>query len=141
MSGNHVVLDTSVVAKWFFPEEGSAKALKVKDDFAKSSLTISVPVLIFYELNNLLKTSVKMLRIKEESASSAYRAFLNLNLAAYSSKELLEKTLSLAIKYNISSYDASYIALAELLEAPLLTADQRLVNKVQSKLVINLDNY
>lgn len=35
-----------------------------------------------------------------------------------------------ALRHNVSAYDAAYVALAELLDAPLLTCDGRLANSV-----------
>jgi predicted nucleic acid-binding protein len=33
-----------------------------------------------------------------------------------------------SLRYNLTAYDAAYVALAELLDATLVTSDQRLVN-------------
>lgn len=141
MSKQDIILDSSVIAKWFFPEEGSQIALEIKKDFATNIISISVPLLIYYEMNNLLKTAVKRLRLNEKKAISAYEAFLNLNFIVYSSEELMKKTLKDAIELDISSYDASYIVLAEYLKKPFFTADQKLLNKVKSEFVFNLQNY
>lgn len=134
-----IILDSSVVAKWFFPsEEDSEAALKIRDLFLSKKLSISAPVLIYYEINNLIRTAIKSLRINEELAKEAYRGFLALDLIIYSSQELMEMALEKAILLDISSYDASYLALAEYLNIPLLTADQKLMDKVKSDLVQNL---
>ncbi len=136
---SHIILDSSVAAKWFFPsEEDSDAALRIKDLFLSKELTISAPVLIYYEINNLIRTAIKSLRISEELAKEAYQGFLELDLIIYSSQELMKTALEKAILLDISSYDASYLALAENLEIPLLTADQKLIDKVKSDFVHNL---
>ena len=141
MSKSTIILDSSVIAKWFFPEEDSDIALGIKERFASGKLSITIPVLLYYEINNILRTGAKFARINSNDILKTYQSFLNLNFIAYSTADLLVKTLEIALKYDISSYDASYIALAEHLQIPFLTADQKLINKVTSKYIFNLKNY
>jgi predicted nucleic acid-binding protein len=136
-----LILDSSVIAKWFFPENESEKALDIKENFTNNTLSIVTPILLYYEINNLLKTAIKMFRINSNDAIKAYNAFLKLELISYSSESLLEKTLEIALQYDISSYDASYIALANHLQVPFLTSDKKLLNKVKNKFVIDLKKY
>jgi predicted nucleic acid-binding protein len=139
---NTVILDSSVIAKWLFPTENdSALALKIKEDFAQNKITISVPVLLFYEINNLLRTAVKRFRIDEKEAKLVYASLLNLNFVAHSSKELFESALEKAMQLDISSYDGSYLALAESLDVPFYTSDEKLLSKAKSDLVKDLKQY
>ena len=136
---SNIILDSSVIAKWFFPSEADSEtALKIRDLFLEHKISISVPSLIYYEINNLLHTAIKRLRINKKLAKEAYLGFLELELISYSSKELMVITLENAISLDISSYDASYVALSKYLEIPLITADQKLLNKAKINLVQNL---
>ena len=141
MTTADIILDSSVIAKWFFPEESGQLALKIKDDFTTNVTSISAPLLLYWEINNLLKTATKRSRITAKSAVSVYEAFLKLNFIVYSSEELMAKTLKIAIQFDISSYDASYVALAEYLQKPFFTADQKLLSKVISNFVFDLKSY
>ena len=141
MTTADIILDSSVIAKWFFPEESGQLALKIKDDFTANVTSISAPLLLYWEINNLLKTATKRSRITAKSAVSVYEAFLKLNFIVYSSEELMTKTLKIAIRFDISSYDASYVALAEYLQKPFFTADQKLLSKVISNFVFDLKSY
>ena len=137
-----IVIDASVVAKWLLPDgQGSAAANRVKKDLVERTLLIAVPVFIFYEVNNLLKSAALSSRIDPKKAAAAYEGFLNLELSVYSSKEILKHTLDKAFELDISSYDASYVALAEYLQVPFYTADEKLVKKSQSKCVKDLEEY
>lgn len=136
-----IILDSSVAAKWFFPEENSDTATKIKDDFASGIISIAVPTLFYYELNNLLKTATKRLRLNAKNAQNVYEAFLKLSFVAYCSEDLMKKTLKKAIEFDISSYDASYIALANHLRIPFFTADQKLLKKIKSKFLFGLEKY
>ena len=141
MTTADIILDSSVIAKWFFPEESGQLALKIKDDFTANVTSISAPLSLYWEINNLLKTATKRSRITAKSAVSVYEAFLKLNFIVYSSEELMTKTLKIAIRFDISSYDASYVALAEYLQKPFFTADQKLLSKVISNFVFDLKSY
>lgn len=116
-------------------------ALKIKEDFINQRVTISIPTLTFYEVNNLLRTAYKRLKISHKQAEEAYGGFLNLAFITYSSKDLFKKTLEIAISLEISSYDASYLALAEVIKAPFFTADEKLVQKARSGYVKRLTDY
>lgn len=141
MNNTTLILDSSVIAKWFFPEADNDKALALKDSFIHSDISISIPLLLFYEMNNILKTATQSLRIDKKEAGKVYKAFLHLPFVVYSSQALMNSTLEIAIKYNISSYDAAYIALAEYLQVMFVTADEKLLKKVPHKLVVNLKDY
>ncbi len=135
----NIIVDSSVIAKWFFPsEEDSEIALKIQKLFLSKKISISVPILIYYEVNNLIRTAIKRLRINEKLAQEAYLGFLELDLITYSSKELMSLALEKAISLDISSYDASYLVLSEYLKIPLITADQKLVDKANTNLVQSL---
>ncbi|MBI2326905.1 type II toxin-antitoxin system VapC family toxin [Candidatus Curtissbacteria bacterium] len=138
----NVVLDSSVIAKWFLPDETfKSYALKIKEDFVNRKVIVSVPTLIFYEVSNLLKTAIKRLRINKHIAIKAYQGFLDLNFLVHSSVDLFKTSLEKAIDLDISSYDAAYVALAEYLKSPLYTADDNLIKKSKSKLVKSLKDY
>lgn len=49
------------------------------------------------------------------------------DLRITSTAELMEEAISIAILYDISAYDASYVALSQRVQAPLLTLDNKLL--------------
>jgi len=57
MEKRKIVVDASVVAKWFLEEEYSGKALQLRDDYARGLLTVAAPSLLEYEVLNALKYS------------------------------------------------------------------------------------
>jgi predicted nucleic acid-binding protein len=136
-----LILDSSVIAKWFFPEKDSEKALLIKEKFVNNDISIAIPLLLYYEVNNILRTAVKTYRIDVKDAIDVYNAFLKLDFIVYSSRLLMTNTLETALKFDISSYDASYIALSEYLKAHFLTADQKLLQKVPNTSAVNIKDY
>jgi len=49
-----LVVDSSVVIKWFSDEEDTEKALKIREDFLKGKNIIAVPDIQIYEIANAL---------------------------------------------------------------------------------------
>lgn len=141
MNSANLIIDTSVIIKWLLPDEDDLIALQIKQDFDENKLTIIIPHLTYYEIGNVLKTAIKRERISEYSAKKLYNAFIDLKFTVYATKKIFTLALSKSIDFDISVYDASYIALAEYLQIPFLTTDKKLLNKVKSNFVTDLKDY
>ena len=142
MSNLNIIIDASILAKWFLSnEEESELALKIRDDFTANRVSISFPSLVFYEVSNLLRSAVIRSRLDKEKALKIYEDFLELDFEIYMTNDLLRNSLEIAMRNDISSYDASYVVLAEYLKAPLFTADQRLLTKAESRFVKSIETY
>ena len=132
-----LVLDASFVAKWILPgEPWEHQALKLKDKLVKGEIEVHEPMLLAYELANLLLKAVKRKRIRLEDAASALELLekLGLKLHETSLKEaayLLKKAKTL----NLTAYDVAYIQLAEKLKAILVSADQELCLKASNTVI------
>jgi predicted nucleic acid-binding protein len=122
-----VVAEASVVAKWFLDEEFSEEALLLRDSLIAGKLTIAVPTLIFYEVLNAMRYS--RLYNADELVTLA-RSLSKYGFEVWDPKgELYERTAKLGLESGVSIYDASYIALANLIKSSLYTADNNLVAK------------
>lgn len=126
-----IIIDASIAAKWLLPDEDDFIADTIKRAFGNRQVEIAVPLFIFYEVNNLLKSAALSDRISFKDSLDFYENFLNLNFNIHSSKLLLKNTLQTALEFEISSYDASYVALSEYLQIPFYTADLKLLKKVK----------
>ena len=134
-----VVIDTNVVVKMFIKEEYSGSALKLKDAYLAGDIDIAVNTLMKYEFINVLK-------FKKFSAEQIMLALKAIDDYGFQIEELSNEvaglTSDLAVKYNISSYDASYVALASLLGCKLYTADGKLIKKVSGlKFVMHIKEF
>ncbi|MDG6936019.1 MAG: type II toxin-antitoxin system VapC family toxin [Nitrososphaerota archaeon] len=122
-----VVIDTNVVVKLFIKEEHSDSALKLKDSYLAGKLDITVNSLMKYEFINVLKYK----RFSSVDIVLALKAIDDYGFQVEElSSEAASLTSELAVKCDISSYDASYVALASLLGCKLYTADGKLIKKV-----------
>lgn len=121
-----VVIDTSVIVKFFFPENGADKALKLKKDHIEQKVVLVSRDLLLYEFTSALKnyTPVKI-EAKDFSLAVQTLESLKVQIIALGYKELSD-IFNLSKKLSLSVYDCSYILLAKKLRAPLYTADKKL---------------
>lgn len=122
-----VVIDTNIVVKLFIKEEYSDFVIKLKDSYINGDIDIVTNSLMKYEFINALKS-------KRFSSAEIKLALRAIDDYAFQVEEFSENisslTSDLAEQYNLTSYDASYVALALILECNLYTADSKLLNKV-----------
>ena len=94
---------------------------------ARSALRqpLAAPHLLDLEVASALRRAVHQRRLDPREAEAAIRGLIALpGLQRFAHVPLLPRIWDL--RDNISTYDASYVALAEALGIPLVTADQRL---------------
>ncbi len=124
-----VVPDASVIDKWFVEEEHSDAALNLREDYIARRVEIAAPHLLPFEVLNSLRHNPDFgLRDLVQVAEALDRyGFWLLPLSGQASRLTLEK----ATEYGITVYDASYLSVAEMKEAMMYTADQRLLGKLR----------
>ena len=125
-----LVLDTSVVAKWFLKEKDSMKAKSLLDAYTDGDIDIFIPGLLPYELANALWKRQRD-GLTQPKAQKAYSDFLDLEIEQIENVEIIAKALALAFRYEIAVYDAVFIALAKELNCDLITADEVLWRNVR----------
>lgn len=122
------VLDASVVYKWYQQEQYTEKALEIREKYLSGELKISVPDFLLLELANIIryKTNSHVSDIK-----MVLNNFIKLGIDIITPTiEIIEKAGELSFKYNISVYDAIYLALSVEMQYVFVTADKKLYEKV-----------
>jgi len=126
-----MILDASAIIKWFTKEEKRDEALKYREMFLNDEIEIIVPDLILYEIGNALRYNPSF---NNEDVKSAVRSLIDLGInIIIPTTEILDTAIDLAFKYNITLYDSVYLALAEILNDTLVTADKNLYEKTKEK--------
>lgn len=123
MARQKTVIDASVIVKWFVDEEGTEEALKLRTDHIEGKILIAVPELLFLEVLNALRYKGTTIKKINEANNALWDIQLHIEKT---NKFLLEKANELAIKHDLSLYDAIYLTLAILNGSPLITADKEL---------------
>lgn len=94
------------------------------------------PHLVDPEVANGLRRMVAARRLEADAAWAALDAWRRLAITRYAVFSLLDRVWEL--RENVSAYDASYVALAELLRCPLVTADARLARAPGTRCTITV---
>ncbi len=126
-----MILDASVIVKWFTREEKREEALRYREMFINDEIEIVVPDLILYEIGNALRYNPSF---NDEDVRLAVRSLIDLGInIIIPTTEILDMAINLAFKYDTTLYDSVYLALAEILNDTLVTADKNLYDKTKEK--------
>jgi predicted nucleic acid-binding protein len=85
---------------------------------------LAAPHLIDSEVTHVLRGLVHRRELSEQQGDLALEGFTDLTLTRFPADWLRPRMW--ALRHNLSGYDATYVALAEMTDAVLLTTDARL---------------
>lgn len=127
-----LVVDASVGIKLFVEEGLSDRAAELFEGLAwEPPHQIYVPDLFYLECGNILWKYVRRFDYPPAQARESLRSLGALALQRLSDSLLFEESLDLALARGISVYDASYVTLSRHLDVPFVTADEKLVRKLE----------
>lgn len=127
------VVDASVGIKLFLDEPLSERADVLFDHLAdEAPARFYVPGLFFIECANILWKYVQYHGYPREDAQQDITDLGNLNLCPVPTQELIEAAFQIAANHGITAYDASYVALSQKLDLPLITADEPLTRRLMN---------
>ena len=137
---NLVVIDASaLLAAWLPNESYQSMADQLLECYVEGQVELCGPTLLLSEILNGLYIAVRgkaghTPRVTLQVARQVWDLFEGLHLRLEDPSVLAKRILEFAIEYKLpSSYDAIYLALAENLECPLITADRKLLRLVGKK--------
>jgi predicted nucleic acid-binding protein len=118
-----LVVDASMAAAWFLPDERNDAADRLMANLATDPG--HVPSLFWFETRNLFLMAERRGRLKlgEAVLSMAQLRLFPLSDEGSGNDRLI---LALAERHGLSGYDASYLALAAAEKLPLATLDKKL---------------
>jgi predicted nucleic acid-binding protein len=119
------ILDSSIIVKWFsrMEETNHEDALKILQLYRDERINIFIPDLAIYEVSNALRYNKNF---NQEEVSRLMKALLGLELEIINlSNIIIIEALGIAYKDNITVYDSVFIALSNLMELTLITANPK----------------
>jgi predicted nucleic acid-binding protein len=123
------IVDASVAAKWFVEEQFTEDALKMVEDYEARKIDLRSTQLMPFEVLNALRYNPEMGRSEIGKAGEALQQF---RIALYPILgELKTLCLSAAFKHGLTVYDASYLALGQLLHSNVYTTDMKFISKTK----------
>jgi predicted nucleic acid-binding protein len=133
-----LVLDCSATLAWVFPDETSKAIQSVFERVVEQGAL--VPDLWRIEVANSLTMAFRSGRMTEEERTTSPLALADLQIVAddETGTRVWSDTISLADRYRLTVYDATYLELALRLSLPLATLDSELRKAARSARVLLL---
>jgi len=116
-----IVADASAVIEMLLNSPAGARAAERLLDPGE---TVAAPHLLDVEVMQVLRRYCLSGELDDERGQAAVSDFGDLPVVRYPHESLRHRIWEL--RHNVTAYDAVYIALAEALDAPLVTADTHL---------------
>ena len=118
-----IVIDASVVVEVLLQ---SPETQAIEQRIFGTGVDLHAPHLVEVEVAQVLRRFVHRRRIGAAAGRSMLDVLVDFPLTRHGHRELIARAWSL--RENLTVYDSMYVALAEILDAPLLTRDRRLAN-------------
>lgn len=119
-----LLLDSSVVVKWFRNEVDSDKALAIQSESLRGKLDVQIADLTYYETANALRYSGEF---TSDQVCECLESIVTLGVGAYAlDLDILKSAVEGSFEKGISIYDAYLIALANGYGLAFVTADAKL---------------
>jgi predicted nucleic acid-binding protein len=116
-----IVLDASAAIEWLLQTRVGAR---VEERILAGRETLHAPHLLDIEVAQVLRRYVAAKLIPAPRGREALEDLVDLALTRYPHAPLIDRIWEL--RGNLTAYDGAYVALAEALDAPLVTCDRRL---------------
>lgn len=115
-----IVLDASAAVAMLVSDSAEGRSARA----AVAGHAVAYPTLLPYEVASTLRRLASAGHITDERARRSLATTVNFPATSFDLDVLWPRVWEL--RHSVTSYDAAYVALAELLDAPLLTFDRKL---------------
>ncbi|MBX3063093.1 MAG: type II toxin-antitoxin system VapC family toxin [Anaerolineae bacterium] len=127
-----IVIDTSVVIKWFVTEPQSVFARIILSQYQTGHIALIAPDVIHAEMANILWRKHQLQRLASADGQVILDTFRALHVTIYPSYDLIDEAYQLAVKFKQSVYAMLYLALGQREHCKYVTADEEFVKAVNS---------
>ena len=115
------VIDASVAIKWFVPEIHSDAALRTQ----QGGSPLHIPAFMTLELGNILAKKIRRNELTPKEGETILKELNHLPLQRHADARLFPAAYRLALDTRRSLYDCLYLALAEVVDGMMVTADHK----------------
>lgn len=123
-----LVVDASVAVKWLMREEHLEAARRLLDP----QYRLHAPDFMLLETDNAFCKRVRRGELDGADALEARRTMRAILIEYHETRPLLDRAYALAVETRASVYDCLYVALAEVLDARMVTADRRFFERASA---------
>ena len=132
---NHdVCIDASLALSWLLPEEQSNIIDALFLEWDRKGLRLITAPLFHAEVTSVIRRQVYFKRLQPERGEHIFSLYLQMQVESIGEQEVYKRAWELAKIFNLpKTYDAQYVAVAELKDCEFWTNDRRLINSLQAK--------
>jgi predicted nucleic acid-binding protein len=121
------LIDASVAIKWVIDEDGTREALALR------SHLLAAADLLTAECANILWKKVRRGEISADEAGFAAKLLGRADIDLLPMRSFFEPATRIAVALDHPAYDCVYLAAAEAVGLPFVTADERLLRKLRQE--------
>jgi predicted nucleic acid-binding protein len=122
------VVDASVALKWVFDELDVARARLLREEFESFDVELVAPDLFYTELAHAVAKGFRRGDYSKEQAEAYFDDLMTSSPGLIPCKLLLPRAFEIVLVTRTGVYDALYMALGEMENVPVVTADKRMAN-------------
>jgi predicted nucleic acid-binding protein len=122
----NLIIDASVLIKFFVPEILSSKAEELLASVEEGSVGLFAPDLIYAEAGDALWKKHRLKELTQSEVGKITDLIISIPLKVEPSRALFPLAIDIAIAYEVTVYDALYLSLAKVYEMQMMTADKKL---------------
>ena len=127
MGISQTTIDASFLLKLFLPEEDSEKVHELWSSWIENSVEVVAPTLIMFEASSVIRNKLHRKFLNEKDASEIIDRMKRIDMTLVYTDEILESAWEIASRLRMPVlYDCFYLALAQLINTPLWTANEKL---------------
>lgn len=130
---NNYIVDASVVAKWYLPEEHTDSATKLLNELS----ILHIPDLFYSEIANVLWKRVLRSELDSEKALEILSAIEVFPFKIHKSNTYMIAAFEIAYHTKCTVYDSLYLAVAVSNDCQMVTADKRFHDTIQNSHLSN----
>lgn len=131
---SRVCVDASLAVRWIIPEDYSEQALDLLAFWGQTQTELFAPTHLLYEVNSTLRFLVSQKVISDEIGDGAFSRLRKLRIRLTSRSAIFPLAWKLARELNQpTTYDTVYLALAQMLDCELWTADRKFYHAVRTQ--------
>lgn len=132
-SSGELVVDTSVVVKFFVTEPDSHNADTLLESFREGAVRLIAVDFLFPEFANALWQKTRRGELPALEAEGKVADLRSWPLEIIPVRAILLEAFRLACYYGHAVYDSAFLALAESRGIPLITADRSFYHKIRRR--------
>lgn len=126
-----LVLDTSVAVKWYLPEKWHEEAIELLKRAEARAVDLLVPGTIQPEFFNSLWQQYRYGGLPLDRVRSSWESFAAEPIFLYATEDLMPRAAGIPLETGVIVYDALFLALAEDANTVMITADDKLLRRLE----------